>query len=380
MPEVRVLRLKATVATDVTYIRPAVVRMQGYVYGEQPQTHDIIKLNTNENPYPPSPLVAQELRDFRAEELRYYPNARSLSFCQLAAKLHRVSPEQILATNGGDELLRMAASTFVRPGGRMAGTHPGYSLYPVLAALQEAEFVEVRYADLVASPAKTATQMNESGVELFCLANPHAPSGRLLPVKGIHAFAAALKGVLLLDEAYVDFVDPKRNYDSVQLLREIDNLLILRTLSKGYSLAGLRFGYGIGPVELVQPMVEKVKDSYNLDAIAQVLACAAVRDQDYARNNWALIRQHRQEMTQALRARGWQVEDSESNFVLARRSPEQPLNASSVFSALRQRGILVRYFEQAELADCLRISIGTQQQNQLLLQALDSIAAQNSDL
>lgn len=358
----------------MTYVRSAVDRMQGYVYGEQPGAKDTIKLNTNENPYPPSPLVAEALKNFETEQLRYYPDPHCLTFCRLAADLYQLSEQQIIATNGGDELLRLAIATFIQPGASLGTTDPSYSLYPVLAAIQEAHFIELAYPDPGDPLSNLAKQLNAKQVQLFCLVNPHAPSGQLLSTHELGLLANHFNGVLLIDEAYVDFVHSRHGYNSIRLVKENDNVIILRTLSKGYSLAGLRFGYGMGSAQLIQPMITKVKDSYNVDAIAQALACAAMKDQAYAKKNWGLIQGQRRQLTRELRARKWTVPDSETNFVLARCPDSLGFSAQSVFLALKGMGILVRHFDQPGLADCLRITVGTKEQNQLLLEALDEIA------
>lgn len=359
----------------MSYARPSIQRLQGYAYGEQPQQAGFIKLNTNENPYPPSPAVATAMASFNSDALRLYPDAVSAEFCALAASLHGVSKEHIMATNGGDELLRLAVTTFVSPGGNMGGTLPCYSLYPVLAAIQDANFIQAPYPKDRQSIDDFATQMNDANVQLTCLVNPHAPSGYLLKTTALNQLAEALEGVLLLDEAYVDFVDPKQQHNSIILLEKNDNILILRSLSKGYSLAGLRFGYAIAAAELVQPMVEKTKDSYNLGSIAQLLACAALKDQAYARNCWKIVRLERNRLTNALRTRGWRVADSEANFIFAGCADQKPTTANAIFTELRKQAILVRYFDQEGMADHLRITIGSYEQNNALLAALDQISS-----
>ena len=357
----------------MTYTRSSIQRLQGYAYGEQPKQAGLIKLNTNENPYPPSPAVAAALASFDSDNLRLYPDATSVAFCTLAARLHGVNKEQIMATNGGDELLRLAVTTFVPPRGNMGGTQPGYSLYPVLAAIQDANFIQVPYPKDLRSIGNFATRMNAANVRLTCLVNPHAPSGYLLKTTALSQLAEALEGVLLLDEAYVDFVDPDQQHNSISLLERHDNILILRSLSKGYSLAGLRFGYAIAAAELIQPMVEKTKDSYNLDSIAQLLACAALKDQPYAASCWKMVRLERKRLTAALRTRGWHVDDSEANFIFVGCADQKPTTARAIFTALRKQAILVRHFDQEGLADYLRVTIGSHQQNNSLLAALDRL-------
>lgn len=357
----------------MNYVRPAIEKMQGYCSGEQPKEPGTIKLNTNENPYGPSPAIAKTLQDFDVNLLRLYPDATAGEFRQQAARLHKVDPSQILATNGGDELLRLAVTTFVSSNDKMGTAPPTYSLYKVLAAIQDAQLVTVPLTPDYALPENFAACMNEAGVRLTCLVNPHAPSGHLTQTANLARLADALEGVLLIDEAYVDFVSPDCHYDSLSLLKEHDNVLILRSLSKGYSLAGLRFGYALGRANLISPMLEKTKDSYNLSAVAQALACVAIQDQVYAQTIWHLVRKERTRMTTELRSRGWHVPDSETNFLLAGSQDRCPETARFVFEGLREQHILVRYFEHQGLADCLRVTIGSEAENNTLLRALDQI-------
>ena len=355
------------------YERKAIALMQGYRYGEQPQTDAITKLNTNENPYPPSPKVAAALRDFDVAGLRRYPEATSRAFRVAAARLHHLQSEQIIATNGGDELLRLAVTTFVPPQGVIGSTSPSYSLYPVLAAVQEACLITEPIGPDYQLNEKLVMRMNAAKASLLLLVNPHSPSGCLTKVSTLDRIASAFEGVLLLDEAYVDFVNPAANYNALSLLKKHDNLLILRTLSKGYGLAGLRFAYGLGAPELIQPMMEKTKDSYNLDSLSQSLAEQALQDQNYSARVWAQVRAERSRVTKSLRILGWTVPDSEANFVLARCPERQAAAAHRHFKALKARHILVRYFQSPELADTLRITLGRPSENDLLMAALAEI-------
>ena len=352
----------------MAYERPAIQRMHGYTPGKQPANTETIKLNTNENPYPPSPAVFEVLKHIRADALRRYPEPLALEFRGVAAELHGVRPEQIVAANGGDELLRMAITTFVDPGRPIGVLSPSYSLYPVLAAIQDSPVVSVPATDDFGVPRGFAARMNDEGVNLTFLVNPHAPSGRLIPRDEIVAIARELKGVLFVDEAYIDFVEPSLRHDLLPLVDELDNILFLRTLSKGYSLAGLRYGYGIGSAGLIEPLLTKTRDSYNVDAIAQRVATAALRDQAHARDTWKRVREERPRLQSGLKQLGFQVPDSQSNFLLAT-VPEHAI-AQDLQKQLEARGLLVRYFAEQRLDDCLRITIGTPEQNTRLLDEL----------
>ena len=358
----------------MAYERPSIQRMHGYVPGKQPSSSETIKLNTNENPYPPSDAVLQALRAVTPEQLRRYPEPLAEAFRAAAAALHGVGIDQIVAVNGGDELLRLAITTFVEPGSPIGVLTPSYSLYPVLAAVHDSPVVSVPAESDFSVPKNFAQRMNEAGVNLTLLVNPHAPSGLLTSAAGIAELARELQGVLLVDEAYVDFVDPELRHELISLLREHDNVLLLRTLSKGYSLAGLRYGYGLGPAALIEPLLTKTRDSYNVDAISQRLATAAICDQASAQRSWRAVRNERTRVRSALQALHFQVPQSHTNFVLAE-APNHTLPAVELQKRLEARGVLVRYFAEPRLDGALRITIGTPEQNDKLLSALHELLA-----
>ncbi len=355
----------------MVYERDSIRRMAGYTPGEQPPAGDVIKLNTNENPWPPSASAMAVLARIQPETLRRYPSPTAAAFLTAAAHLHAVEHDQLVATNGGDELLRLAITTFVEPGQPIGVASPSYSLYPVLADIHGSPVHAVALDDEWMPPADFAAQMNAAGVNLTLLVNPHAPSGQLLSASAIGALADALDGVLLVDEAYVDFATP--GHDVVRLINRHDNLLILRTLSKGYSLAGLRLGYGIGAAGLIEPIAAKTRDSYSVDAVADAVGAAALRDQAHARRTWQDVRAERERLTAVLRERGFNVPDSQANFCLARLPAGAAASARQLHDELRGRGVLVRHFATERLNDCLRISIGTPAQNDRLLKVLGEL-------
>ena len=359
----------------MSYERDTIRRMHGYSWGEQPSSDDVVKLNTNENPYPPSPAVSAALKAFDARTLRRYPQPTADRFRALVAHRYGIAPEQLIVTNGGDELLRMAFTTFLDANDAFGTTDPSYSLYPVLAEIQSCRMITSSLTDDWSLPRDFAARMNDAGVRLACIVNPHAPTGVLADADTIADVANEFKGVLLVDEAYVDFVDPALRHDLVNMVRAFDNVLLLRTLSKGYSLAGLRFGYGIGAANLIEPMLTKTRDSYNVDSIAQAVACAAFEDQDYAAHTWSKVRGERRRMRDGLRLRGFDVPPSQSNFLFATVPLESRLGAPALYEALKQSGILVRYFDAPRLDDKLRITIGDPTQNDRLLAAFDSLMA-----
>ncbi|MEX0941759.1 MAG: histidinol-phosphate transaminase [Pseudomonadales bacterium] len=356
----------------MTYERDNIRDMAGYVSGEQPDDPRTIKLNTNENPWPPSPTIDKVLAEVSAADLRRYPSPTADRFRELAATHHGLSRDHIIATRGGDELLRLVITTFVDPGQTIAMTDPTYSLYRVLAQIQNCPVTSVPLDAGWQLPADFADIANRNGARLTLIVNPHAPSGRLLRQTVLQDLANELEGIVLVDEAYVDFIDPELSYDSIDLVRQCPNVILLRTLSKGYALAGLRFGYGIAQPDLIAPMLGKTRDSYNLDHISQQVAEAAITDRAWANSICAKVREERQSLTAALTTLGLSVQPSQSNFVLATIPPDKG-DAALLYRALKLQGILVRYFDEPRLADKLRITIGTPGENQALLSALASL-------
>lgn len=355
------------------YEREAVRSLAAYSWGEQPERPDeVCKLNTNENPFPPSPAVARALTAFDPGVLRTYPSPLADGLRGDLARLHGVDPATVLVTHGGDEGLRLAMTAFVDPGGTFAMADPSYSLYPVLAGIQDARILRVPLDDNWDLPRDFAARLNEAGATLACVVNPHAPSGQLLDVDRLSRIASEFDGVLLIDEAYVDFVDPALRYDSVTLLRGFDNLLLLRTFSKGYSLAGLRLGYLLGSPKLMEPLL-KVRDSYNVDAISQALGAAAIGDQDYAAESWRQVRALRRSLREDLLALGFDVPPSQANFLLATVPLDSPLSAREIYQGLKGGGVLVRWFDTPVLEDKLRISVGTEAQQGRLLELLRAL-------
>ncbi|MEM6561672.1 MAG: histidinol-phosphate transaminase [Planctomycetota bacterium] len=341
--------------------RPTIAAMTGYAPGEQPASGTrIVKLNTNENPYPPSPAVMAAIAAVAPGALQRYPDPVANEFRDVAAARHGVKRENILAGNGSDDILTIAIRTFVAPGTTIAYPDPTYSLYPVLAKLQDARVVEVSWRDGWALPSDALIAAAPS---LTFVANPNSPSGTFVDPAELAELATKVPGVLLVDEAYADFAGD----DCVRLVADHPNVIVSRSLSKGYALAGLRFGYCIADAALVEQML-KVKDSYNTDAISIAAATAALRDADYAEQTWADVRNERERMATELARLGFDVLPSRANFLLATTPPTA--NAERLYDQLKQRGILIRWFDTPHLADKLRITIGTPAENASVLEAL----------
>lgn len=357
----------------MAYERSNIRSMAGYTPGEQPDSPEVIKLNTNENPFPPGPGVARALAAIAVASLRRYPPPTAAQLRRTIAALHGVEQENVIVTNGGDELLRLAVSTFVEEEEAIAFAAPSYSLYEVLADAHGCGTLRFPLDEDWSLPAGFAARLNDAGAKLCFVVNPHAPSGRLTSAAELQALARDFHGVLVLDEAYVDFVDPALGHDCVPLVRQFDNVLILRTFSKGYSLAGLRMAYGLASPSLIDPMQFKTKDSYNTDLIAQTLAQASLENREEASGTWAYVREQRARVAGELAALGLASPPSQSNFLLVTVPP--PHRAQALYEGLKRKGILVRWFAQPRLDDKLRITIGTQEQNTRLLTALKELLA-----
>ena len=352
--------------------RQNIAKLAGYVPGEQPIAAPVIKLNTNESPYPTSPKVQDAIAKFSIESLRRYPQPTADRFRSTAAAVHQVALENVIATRGGDELLRLLLTTFVDPGASVGMTDPTYSLYPILTAIQDATVASIPLMADWSLPQDFSTAINAHHCQLTFIVNPHAPSGRLIDQETLRILASEIDGILVIDEAYVDFVSDEA-HDLTQLAVTSDNIVLLRTLSKGYGLAGLRVGYGIGPQHLIEPMLHKTRDSYNLDAISQQLAEVALADQVYAKSVWERVRLSRADLYRDLEELGLEVFASESNFLLATVPPDCPLSAKALYEGLRASHILVRYFSHDRLQDKLRITVGTPEENAQLRQRLATL-------
>lgn len=338
-----------------------IAQMAGYTPGEQPKSRRVVKLNTNENPYPPSPRVAEALAGFDAASLRRYPDPLATALRERIAEIHGTTPERVFVGNGSDEVLALAARCFVRRGGAIAAFTPTYSLYPVLAEIRDVDYREAPLAD---DFTWRAPQFDGPAPDLFFLTNPNAPTGIAYPADAVRDFARSFDGTILIDEAYADFAGA----DCMALATAADNanVIVSRTLSKSFSLAGLRLGYCVGPEPLIGAMF-KAKDSYNVDGVAQALALAALSDLDWMRGNAAKIRAERARLSEALAGRGWRLTPSQTNFVFAR-PPDG--NASAIAAGLKGRGIYVRHFNLPGVSDWIRITVGTPEENDALLEAL----------
>lgn len=341
-------------------IRKSVQALEAYTPGEQPKRPGLVKLNTNENPYPPSPRVAEALAAISPETLRLYPDPVSAGLREAIAELHGVALDQVFAGNGSDEILALCTRAFVEDDGTIGYFMPSYSLYPVLAAIRSVPGVACELTESFEWPAR-----DPAPASLFFLTNPNAPTSMLFPKGRVESFCRSFPGVVLVDEAYVDFA----RESCLDLAKTLPNVLVMRTFSKSYSLAGIRCGYVVGPQPLIAALF-KIKDSYNLNRLTQAAATAAVRDQDTMRTNVDRIKATRDRLSGALRRLGFTVCPSEANFVWARPAGR---TARAVFEALKTEGILIRYFPGERTGDYVRITVGTDSEVDRLLQVLGGL-------
>ena len=357
-------------------IRPLAHRLHAYVPGEQPKIKGLIKLNTNENPYPPSPKVLAAIRSAVDGRLRLYPNPTSQALRVRLAKLHRCSPESIIIGNGSDELLALATRTFVEPAsGKTRESRstiqyftPSYSLYPVLAAIHGAATQAVHLETDFALPDLTALRQSSDWdfqAALTFVTTPNAPSGRAFSTKQLEALCRLHSGVVVLDEAYVDFAEE----NALELALKYPHVLVARTFSKAYSLCFQRVGYFVAHPELITAL-DKLRDSYNVNGLGQIGALATLDNLPYYRANFRRIKATRARLTEQLNAIGFEVLPSQTNFILAR-PPKFP--ALRWLEELRRQKILVRWFSYPEVKDYIRITIGTDTEADALVQAAQNI-------
>ncbi|MEW6616765.1 MAG: histidinol-phosphate transaminase [Thermodesulfobacteriota bacterium] len=343
------------------YFRKNIENMEGYQPGEQPQDGKYIKLNTNENPYPPSPKVAEAIKKEANISIRLYPSPMADSLRRKAAEVYGAKEENILAGNGADDLLSILVRSFVGKGDMVVIPTPTYTLYDTLVAIQEGKKLNVPFTEDFEIPEGFVKR----GAKLTFLANPNSPSGTFTPVKKIAGIAKELEGVLVVDEAYVDFASES----AIPLINEYPNIVVLHTFSKSFSLAGMRIGLAFANRNLIQGMA-KIKDSYNLNRLSIAAATAALNDMPWMEKNVAKIKKTRGELSTSLAELGFKVYPSQSNFVLAKISGR---NLKGIYEKLKRRGILLRYFDTPKLQDCLRITVGTDDEIARLLEELSEI-------
>ena len=345
------------------YFRPEIEAMAGYTPGEQPQEGEFVKLNTNENPYPASPAVAEAIEQALRRGLQKYPDPTGQAFRRRAAEVLGLQPDWLLCGNGSDDILTIATRALVGEGRLLRLPYPSYILYKTLAEIQGARSEEVPFQpdwSLSEGFAEAA-----DGLRLVFLPSPNSPSGTVIAPEEILALAERLRCPLLVDEAYVDFAETS----CLELVARSEKIMVARSLSKSYALAGLRFGYLVAQPQVIAQLV-KVKDSYNCDALSIAGATAAIGDQAWLAANRARIIATRRRLTGGMRRLGFTCVDSQANFTW-NTHPEQPVRP--LYQRLKRHGILVRYMEYPGWGDGLRISVGTDEQIDACLERLGAM-------
>ena len=350
-------------------IRKHVERLHPYVPGEQPKVRGLIKLNTNENPYPPSPKVLAAMQAAVDDRLRLYPNPTAQGLRVRLAKLHGVKPENVIVGNGSDELLALATRAFVEPGRDCVQYFtPSYSLYPVLTDIHKSRRHEVPLPVDFNLPTVEELRRDKRWdfkAALTFVTTPNAPSGCGYATADLDALCRAQKGVVILDEAYVDFAGE----NAMALAAKYDHVLVSRTFSKAYSLCFQRIGYFVGPAKLIEAL-DKIRDSYNVNGLGQVAAETTLKQMPYYRANFRKIIELRESTTEQLAALGFQTLPSATNFILTK--PPR-FAARTWLKRLRERKILVRWLTDARVKDFLRITIGGEREMATLLRAVKAI-------
>jgi len=352
----------------MTFFRDNIEKMSAYVPGEQPaDLAGVVKLNQNENPYPPSPKALAVLREYDGEQLRLYPDPMVSSFRRMAAEVVGVGADWILPGDGSDDLIIMIARAAAGPGRPIAYPVPTFPFYFTQGQIENAPLVEVPAGEDFSLP---IDKLAAADAVLTFVANPNSPTGATATVEQLDWLAGKVSGLLAIDEAYVDFADA----DVMDLARRRTNVIVLRTLSKSYSLAGLRLGFGVANPTLMAGLL-KTKAIYNVGPLPAAVGAAAMADTAYHDQCVRAIRAQRTRLAEALAKRRWTVWPSGANFLMA--APPGG-DAKAAFEALKARRVLVRYFNQDRMRDKLRISIGTPQDIDALLDALDAMAAKRT--
>jgi histidinol-phosphate aminotransferase len=336
-----------------------------YTPGEQPRERQLLKLNTNENPFPPSPQVLQALREVSGEDLRRYPDPASTRLCEAAARAFGVRPEQVFAGNGSDEVLAHVFAGLLKRDGELLFPDISYSFYPVWARLYDVSYRTVPLRD----DFTLAAEDYDAAAASVLFPNPNAPTGIAIGREELRAFlSASTERLVVVDEAYVDF-----GADSaVPLIDEFDNLLVVHTLSKSRSLAGMRLGFAFAQAPLLEAL-RRVKDSFNsypVDAVAERVGIAALEDEAWFAQCCGEVVRSRDMLAAGLVAMGFDVLPSAANFLLVRHGEHA---GRQLFDALRERGVLLRRWDKPRIEDCLRITVGSYPQCEELLAVISEV-------
>ncbi len=344
------------------HTRPAIAAMRGYVPGIQPDPREkYIKLNSNENPYPPSPKVKEVLARSAYADLRLYPDPDSLEIREKLAALYGMKPAQIICGNGSDDILNILIRTFAQPGETVGFYEPTFPLYRILALIHGVKALPIPLVEPYDAP-----PMPPADAKVFFLANPNSPVGFGYPKSLLRKMAAGARGVLVIDEAYAEFAGE----NALDLPGEFENVIVVRTISKSYSLAGVRLGYALGNENLVSQMF-KVKDPFNVTRLTQAITAAALEDQPYFRKNISRIIEAREKTAREAAVLGYGIIPSQANFIFPR--PPQRGRGAEFYRALFEYKILTRHYDEPGLRDGVRMTIGTPEEMEQALDVMKKI-------
>jgi histidinol-phosphate aminotransferase len=344
------------------YVRPSIAGMKCYVPGLQPDPCEkYVKLNSNENPFPPSPRVKEVLSRLNYEDLRIYPDPASLELREKLGSLYGFSADQVICGNGSDDILNIIVRTFVQPGEAIGLYEPTFPLYRVVGVIHGGRVISLPVAEPFDRPPDPPAD-----VRVFFLANPNSPVGFAYPIPLVAQLARKVKGIFVIDEAYVEFA----RENALNLVRDLENVIVVRTVSKSYSLAGARLGYALGKKELIEEM-SKVKDPFNVTRLTQAVVVAALQDQEYFRKNISRIVEVREWFTKEAMDLGYRIIPSQANFVFPQ--PPQKGRGVKFYQTLFDRKILTRHYDEEGLRDGVRMTIGTREEMACALQALKEI-------
>ena len=339
-----------------------IASMKGYVPGLQPGPGEpYIKLNSNENPYPPSPRVKEVLRQTAYEDLRLYPDPVSLELRERLGKLLGFSADQIICGNGSDDILRILVQTFAEAGESLGFCEPAFPLYRVLGNIHGVKNVVLRITEPYEQPPSIPRDL-----KLFFWANPNSPVGFSYPSAKIAEMARQTDGIFVVDEAYAEFADE----NALDLVHRLENVIVVRTVSKSYSLAGARLGYAIGPEKWIAEMF-KTKDPFNVTRLTQSVVAAALEDQETLRRQISQIRETRGWFSRESKSLGYRIIPSQANFIFLQ--PPQKGRGIKFYEALFARKILARYYDEPGLQDGVRLTIGKREEMERVLQVLKEL-------
>ena len=347
-------------------IRKHLAKLKGYTPGFQPKTNTAIKINTNENPYPPSPKIAKALKNFSIDKLKKYPQNTSQKLRKFIASLYGFAPSNIIIGNGSDEILTMIIRSFLEEKDTLSYFYPSYSLYQILSKIHNCKYKEIPLKKDFSLPPINLILKELNQVKALFITSPNAPSGRLFEKKKLIQICQQFHGLIVIDEAYADFSEE----NCLDLIPQFPNLIITRTLSKSYSLAAIRLGFAISSPNFIQIM-DKVRDSYNINSISQTLALIALQDQKYFNQLKNKIIATRERTSNQLKKMKFSVIPSQTNFIFVQ--PPQKISAQQLTEKLAKKKIFIRYFNDEAIKNLCRISIGTDDEMNQVLKEIKTI-------